>query len=295
MKTYRLPISVTALFVLLTIGGAWLYARPQTQHLSSEAPSLSAAIAIGTAVVTPGTVAVSTTTTLTVTIQVTNSSLIANGVNLIQVNASGTQSIILGVMHDDGKNGDATAGDGVYTLLVPVHPPTTGQLQFQVSAAFRGALNRVLSNVMVVNVWNAFTNSQFTFSFLYPPTWIVTNTSTNRKTISNGPLSSLNVDNMQNEAVVRLTLHANANPALLPIDQWFNNYSSNGFDNPPLSVSTPTIAGRQSIELDQVDVGEFFSLFVADSADVLEVYYPLAAPQFIVQYQALIGSLQFSK
>jgi hypothetical protein len=55
-------------------------------------------------------------------------------------------------MHDDGQNGDAVAGDGIYTLRVPFNEAAIGQIQIQVSAAFRGVLRRVISSPINIAV-----------------------------------------------------------------------------------------------------------------------------------------------
>jgi hypothetical protein len=57
---------------------------------------------------------------------------------------------VLGQLHDDGKNGDTIAGDGVYTIQITVNEPLAGQIQFQVSAAFKGKLKRLTSPILTV-------------------------------------------------------------------------------------------------------------------------------------------------
>jgi hypothetical protein len=78
---------------------------------------------------------------VTATIQFTGQpASIAGGLNLLRVDVS--PPVILGVMHDDGLNGDAVAGDGIYTLLFTASAAAVGQMQLQVSAALRGQLRR---------------------------------------------------------------------------------------------------------------------------------------------------------
>ena len=81
------------------------------------------------------------------TSQITNGpgdpALIPGGVNLLRVD--GPAPLILGAMHDDGLNGDALAGDGTYSLSFTATAGSIGQLQLQVSAAFRGLVRRRLS------------------------------------------------------------------------------------------------------------------------------------------------------
>jgi len=110
---------------------------------------LQAAPTIGAVRTTPMTALIGTPTLFTVTASVTDPSLIAGGVNLIQLNPNGTTTI-LGTMHDDGLNGDAFAGDLVFTLVVTLNVPTASQIQLQVSAAFKGVLQRVKSPMQTV-------------------------------------------------------------------------------------------------------------------------------------------------
>jgi hypothetical protein len=52
---------------------------------------------------------------------------------------------LLGLMHDDGKAGDAVAGDGVFTLRFTTTEKHVGELRVQVSAAFKRLVRRVHS------------------------------------------------------------------------------------------------------------------------------------------------------
>ena len=110
-----------------------------------------------------------TPTTLTVTVQITDPSLIAGSVNLLRLAPTGTQSTILGVMHDDGKNGDAVPADHIYTLQIPFTEPIPTTIQLQISAAFKGLLKRVTSNILAVNVNTLYTNSTVGVTIQYPP------------------------------------------------------------------------------------------------------------------------------
>jgi hypothetical protein len=86
---------------------------------------------------------------ITVQASISDPSLIAGGANLLQLNPNGTTTI-LGTLHDDGLNGDAYAGDLIFTLQVTLNAPTSSQIQLQVSAAFKGLLQRVKSPVVNV-------------------------------------------------------------------------------------------------------------------------------------------------
>jgi hypothetical protein len=137
-------VAVLALMIILGVAGVFLYASPAPSPTTTPALEMLSAF--------PTIVTVSKLTPVTITVSITNPSPITNSVNLIRIAAAGTQSTILGVMHDDGKNNDAVAGDGVYTLQVPFNEPNAGQIQLQVSAAFQGLLKRVTSLPLTITV-----------------------------------------------------------------------------------------------------------------------------------------------
>jgi hypothetical protein len=171
MKTIVLVLGIV---IVLGIGALWLYAAPQSappapptlaQSADSSSPSqqqpasstpatgspaallpLAITHTVGTAAATPTVIATGTSTQVTVTILITDQALIPNSVNLLRLGASGTQSTILGVMQ--------SAGNGAYSLQHSFNEPAAGQIQLQVSAAFQGALQRILSNVVIVSVQN---------------------------------------------------------------------------------------------------------------------------------------------
>jgi hypothetical protein len=186
MKLFILAI---AIIFMVGIGALWLDAtQPPRQAVIPVMPSLiatttGAGIAtttsavlpairppvaamlathtVGTATATPPMITVGTSTQVTVTIQITDPALIANSVNLLRLGAPGTQPAVLGVMQ--------SAGNGIYTLDPTFNEQSTGQVQLQVSAAFKGALQRVLSNVVIVSVWGVIADPTSGFKTLYPP------------------------------------------------------------------------------------------------------------------------------
>lgn len=118
---------------------------------------LQAALYVGAPVVVqPAAVPAGQTSQLTVTSQITSGPgdppVLATGVNLLRIAASGQVLATLGVMRDDGANGDAAAGDGVFTLRVPVSVAVGDVLRLRVSAAFQGRAQRVLSTITDVPV-----------------------------------------------------------------------------------------------------------------------------------------------
>ena len=118
------------------------------------APSV-AATSVGKPIATPVSLTVGQAMQVTVTSQVTGDAtnpVIATGVNLLRVDASNKVLATIGTMRDDGTGGDATAGDGTFTLRFTTTEPAAGALRLQVSAAFKGLLKRVLSEVTVISI-----------------------------------------------------------------------------------------------------------------------------------------------
>jgi hypothetical protein len=79
-----------------------------------------AAPSIGAPLPSQTTLIAGVTTQLIVTSKIvtapTDPPVLANGVNLLRVDATGATLATVGLMHDDGLNGDAMAGDGIYTI-----------------------------------------------------------------------------------------------------------------------------------------------------------------------------------
>ena len=110
---------------------------------SFYAHATSAGSAAASAVLVNGTYQVTATAQLS-----GNPALIASGLNLLRVD--GAAPSILGVMHDDGLNGDAVANDGVYTLLFSA--PSVAQMQLQAAAAILAQVHRLKSPTVTVPV-----------------------------------------------------------------------------------------------------------------------------------------------
>ena len=77
--------------------------------------------------------------------------VIPGGVYLFRLDSANRFAAVLGVMHDDGANGDATAGDGVFSLRVTAAETLT-ELRVQVSAPFSGMSKRIATNASCVPI-----------------------------------------------------------------------------------------------------------------------------------------------
>jgi flagellar hook assembly protein FlgD len=122
---------------------------------ASVAPWVCAAPTVGAPSANPNTINAGQATVVTVTATISRAAndpaLVSNGVNLLRLVSNQSPSI-LGVMHDDGLNGDGVANDGIYALQVTLNEANGGQIQLQVSAAFLGLLQRVKSPLGIITV-----------------------------------------------------------------------------------------------------------------------------------------------
>lgn len=131
----RLVLGMAAIVVVGLAAASWLVAAPT----------------IGAINATPTRIDVGTPAAVTVTAMITDPTLIASSVNLLRINANGTKTI-LGQLHDDGINGDQTAGDKIFTGRATFTEPAEGQVQLQISAAFKGILIRPQSTIITIQV-----------------------------------------------------------------------------------------------------------------------------------------------
>jgi RHS repeat-associated protein len=123
---------LAAASLLLTVFSAW------------AAPS------IGGMQITPSTLAPGAPTTIRVTATITDPTVIPGSVNLQRVNDAGAAVAVMGSLRDDGLNGDAVAGDQVYTLDA-VFTETT-PVRLRVSAGFKGMVRRLFSASVLLNI-----------------------------------------------------------------------------------------------------------------------------------------------
>jgi hypothetical protein len=123
--------------IAAVVGVVWLHAATPT---------------VGATAVNPAYIVINTPTQVVVTTQITDSSLLPGGVNLLKVDAGGKTLSTIGVMHDDGVNGDAMAGDKTFSYRFTLNEPVVGVAYFRVSAAFKGVLQRVQSPVVGVTI-----------------------------------------------------------------------------------------------------------------------------------------------
>lgn len=107
---------------------------------------------IGTPRVRPLFISAIEPTPVTVEIEIPDPGYISGSANLQRLDVKGKVIAVLGTLHDDGLNGDVVAGDKIFTLQTTLNEERTGEIRFQVSAAFKGLLKRVASTVVGIRV-----------------------------------------------------------------------------------------------------------------------------------------------
>jgi len=110
---------------------------------------------IGTVAVTPTFAPANTPTQVTITAVITDPTLVANGANVQRLNSAGNPTAVLGILHDDGLNGDQVAGDHIFTLVFTLNEPNPSRIFFRTTAAFQGILQRVPSSSLAVDIANS--------------------------------------------------------------------------------------------------------------------------------------------
>ena len=117
---------------------------------------LSAAAAqagvIGTPSLSPSAVTAGAATAVTVVVSITDPKYLAGSANLQRLRPDGTVLSVVGTLRDDGLNGDAVAGDKVYSVRITVQEPSAGNVRYQVSAAFSGEIKRTVTSPMTLTV-----------------------------------------------------------------------------------------------------------------------------------------------
>jgi hypothetical protein len=128
--------------------------------------------------ISPSTMSSGAGTPVTITAQISDPAVIRNSINLIFVSSTGTPQII-GTLNDNGVNGDATANDNIFTIVMPFARYPSGTVDLRISAAFTGSLTRAQSGLFELNIvppvatstWTTLTDSQQLLSIQVPSAW----------------------------------------------------------------------------------------------------------------------------
>jgi len=113
----------------------------------------AAAGPLGTPSIVPDSILAATSTPVTFSVTILDPHYTAGSANVQRLNAAGGIVSVLGLLRDDGLQGDVVAGDKVYTLRATLQEALPGSLKFQVSAGFKGELKRTIAGPLwlVVN------------------------------------------------------------------------------------------------------------------------------------------------
>ena len=124
---------------------------PVLSLLLLAAPASAAAPAVGGLVPDPATIQANSATPVKLTVAIGDPTVLDTGLFLQRVNADGSVTN-LGVMRDDGTNGDALKGDRIFTLTPTFNETQTGVIRLRASVAFRNQVKRVMTDVLTIPV-----------------------------------------------------------------------------------------------------------------------------------------------
>ena len=112
--------------------------------------------------VNPDGIFVNEPTLVTITIQiVADPDLIPSDIRLLRLDENNVPIATLSLLHDDGSNGDALAGDGTFTSQVEFNESNLGQIRLRVSVPYTSPPNPVLSDILTVTVVEPDTEESF--------------------------------------------------------------------------------------------------------------------------------------
>lgn len=264
----RLIFAGALAILIAVVGGAWLRAAPS----------------IGETAVTPTVVGVNTPTQVTVTTQISDTTLIPTSINLLRVDSAGRVLANLGAMFDDGTNGDTTSGDRTFSRAVMVNEATTGQLRFQVSAAFRGFARRVTSDTLSIPIWKAGENNPSGARLLYPPTWELKSTN-----------SGVILSNVSTDAIIRMT-HMGTVPNVT-LDEWVREFYAGELDyttEAPTVYISPNGVRFLVVEHAPDVTSDNIAAYAVDGNRVIQVGI-LPVRQHRAEFHVLLSSIRFTE
>jgi hypothetical protein len=152
-KKQRMSVQRIALTVLFLLPLGFVTLRLSAGPQASPRPEKGAttAAAIRSTSATPTSIRTHTPTRVLVSAHISRPAVIPGSVNLIRVNPDGPPTII-GRLHDDGREGNATAGDEIYSIRPILNGLAAGKIQLRISVALRGQMRRVLSEPITLTI-----------------------------------------------------------------------------------------------------------------------------------------------
>jgi hypothetical protein len=243
--------------------------------------------AVGNVSVTPSAVVVNVAAPLTITVQINDPSVIPTSVNLLLYDASGNATV-LSRLYDDGTHGDATAGDGIYTVVADFSLPAGSQLA--ASAAFVGALKRVIS-------------APTPMAFVTVPTAFAANTAI---VGAGGPLSLDNFNGAYNEGGIIPSGGAAIDITAVPLPPSVSDYIQNETTGSSVaSISSVTVSGIVCTEVSYSDsfppalTIDSVATYCPSGSQLFKFYlsYNSGDPntnQFLSSYQQVLSNAQLT-
>lgn len=252
-----------------------------------------AAPTIGTVSVRPSVVSINTSTTVTFSASIPDPALVKDSVQLLRITGFGRPPAVIGRMYDDGTHGDASAGDGVFTLDVVMSEPVAAEAGFAVTARFAGTSARVLSGQAIVSIWPVVTDAVTGVTVNRPPTW---------KVQASPPIDTFRISNvdaflraagaLENESLFQVRRSRSVNPSQLPVGDWFDQAFPAGSTDPLVGRSVMTVSGRPSLRTESEDIGRTVHVYVPVGIDIVEIAYDLRNASFVALYEKMLSSLQ---
>jgi hypothetical protein len=192
---------------------------------------LPASAQMQTTIMEPNAAPAGVSTPVSVRAQIDSAVSITPGsVRLERLNADGQVIAILGALHDDGVNGDLTAGDSKYSLSASLYSTLQEQWRFQVSAGVVGKIARIKSDLILFSFFGGANSSikitsPANLTFTSVPTVVV------KGTVAD-PAASVKVNNL---------------PAAVVNSQWTVQVPLMEGNNPITAVATSGNAVNQDV------------------------------------------------
>jgi hypothetical protein len=148
---------------------------PAAAALCLAASGVACAGTLGTPAASPDRVTAGAATAVTFSISITDPKYSPGSANVQRLNADGSVQGVVGLLHDDGLDGDAVAGDGVFTLRTTLTETATSLPKFQVSAGFKGEIKRSFSTPLSLAVFSLdLTGNGAVARTLFPASYLLT-------------------------------------------------------------------------------------------------------------------------
>lgn len=253
--------------------------RGQVALQAMTAPS------VGPVSATPALVAANSQAIVTVTAQVDDVRAIPNSVNLIRL--TGSTSTLVSAMADDGRNGDAVAGDRLYSARVVLSERSIGTVRLQVTVAFAGYLRRVTSDVISIDIGQIYSSQSGAYSITIPSSFNVWNEG---NPLEPGSTSAL-IDTVsvtgyieQDGSIDGYYINVWKLAPAGSLAEWVNNNDELRYERDRVSEAT-TIGGCSGLRVTSISRARY-SVYVFADAKVYEIAWPGFTPEDVKGLEA---------